>query len=258
MRTLILTLALLLGTNALAHAQDAGGEGESVASASPAPAARERRASDPSEDELAEVSSGPSLVAREAAARRGQRIDLPGPDTTDADLPVALRLFLGGGSTLAATSLDLALRSHDFGAPQGLYMGDISILGRALEWLWIGGRLGGRGRVFPRNDGTGGDAGGVDLLALVELRFQLGRVFELGAHVGGGGGVAALRIRHDVAVSVVPRVTAGIHLAFRVSRGFRLFLRGAYDYFPWFDMDRYGDDLDLGGLSGAIGLEVRS
>jgi hypothetical protein len=38
----------------------------------------------------------------------------------------------------------------------------------------------------------------------------------------------------------------------------RLLVRGSYDYARWTDIDRYHQDLELGGPSAAVGLEIRS
>jgi len=233
-----------------------------VASATPvcAQEAPARRASDPPEDELAEVSSGPTLVDRERAARRGRPYDRPSyaPDPWDPDLPVQVSLAAGGGATVVGSSLDDALASHDYAVSSALFLGDITVLGRVLDWLSIGGRFGGRGRTFVRNDGPGGTAGGVDLLVIVMARVQLGRVIELGVHGGAGGAVVGLDLHGAASSGVAPRLTAGVHVGFRVGRGVRLFLRGSYDFFRWFGADRYGDELELGGVSGALGIEVRS
>jgi hypothetical protein len=43
-----------------------------------------------------------------------------------------------------------------------------------------------------------------------------------------------------------------------IARGFHLFIRGAWDYFPWNDFDRFGSDIDLGGPMVGLGLEVKT
>ncbi len=221
---------------------------------------RARDAGDPPEDELAEVSSGPTLQQRELAARRGHPLDRPSyaPDPSDPDLPVAVTIALGGGATVVGSSFDAVLASHDYASSTGVYLGDVTVLGRLADWFFLGGRLGGRARTFVRNDGPGGSAGVVDLQLIAMARVQLGRVIDLGVHVGGGAGVVGIALHDGASNGIAPRVTAGVHLAFRVGHGVRLVLRGAYDFCRWFGIDRYGDELELGGPSAAVGLEVRS
>jgi hypothetical protein len=236
-------IALALSIAGVAHAQDAA-----------------RRPTDPPADELAPVSSGPTLAERERAARRGHPYDRPTyeVDASEPDLPVHVTLAAGGGATVVSCALDTALVSHDYAVSSAFYLGDVTVLGRIFDWLSIGGRFGGRGRTFVRNDGPGGSAGGVDLQLIVMARAQLGRVIDLGVHVGGGGAVVGIALHDQAANGIAPRLTAGVHVGFRLSRGVRIMLRGAYDFFRWFSADRYGDDLELGGVSGALGIEVRS
>ena len=232
---------------------------ETAAESSPP---RARREGDPPQDELdPDIRSGPTLAQREAAARRGHPLDRPNyaPDPADLDLPVAVTLSFGGGATLSSSSFDSVLLSHDYANSGALYLGDVTVLGRVFDsWLFVGGRLGGRARTFVRNDGPGGSAGAVDLQAIVMARFQLGRVIDLGVHVGGGGAVVGVALHDGASNGVAPRLTGGIHIGFRITRGVRLLLRGSYDFCRWFAMDRYGDELELGGLSAAVGLEIRS
>lgn len=260
---IVLTSCVVLAP-AVARAQDASSDetatDETVAAEAPAAPARARLSSDPPEDELAPVSSGPTLAERQRAAMRGRPLDRPdySADPSDPDLPVTYQLALGGGSTLTGASYDAVLLSHDFAPSAALYLGDVTILGRLLDWLHLGGRIGGRARTFARNDGPGGSASVVDLQLILLVRFQLGRVIDLGVHVGAGAGVAGVVLHDDASLGVVPRITAGVHLGFRISRGLRIFLRGSYDFCRWYQMDRFGDELELGGLAGLVGLEVRS
>ncbi len=266
---LALTLALAVSVcwTARARAQEAAPADEVEApvddvdteGAAPS-AARDRTAQDPSADELPEgASSGPSLAERQAAARRGQVIGRPsGPDPSDPDLPVSMQLMIGGGGIIQPGSLDLALRSHDYGTPGGFFTADATITGRAADWLWLGGRFGGRGRFYTRNDGPGGHASAFDLMAVVHARFQLGRVFEIGLMVGAGAAVVGVMLRDVLSAGVWPRLTGGVQLGLRIGRGLRIVARFAWDYCTLFDIDRYGSDLELGGPSGALGIEVRS
>jgi hypothetical protein len=223
---------------------------------------RARRASDPPADELdPAVSSGPTLQDRERAARRGHPLDRPSYaiDPADLDLPVAVTISLGGGATVVDSSYDAFLHSHDYAASSGVYLGDVTVLGRIFDsWLFLGGRFGGRARTFVRNDGTGGSAGAMDLQAILMARVQLGRVIDLGVHVGGGGAVVGVALHDGASNGIAPRLTGGIHVGFRIGHGIRIVLRGSYDFCRWFGIDRYDDELELGGPSAAVGLEIRS
>jgi hypothetical protein len=257
----LVSLALCLVACSVGSALAQEGDEADVDTGETEPSApRARTSRDPSSDELPDgASSGPSLVERQAAARRGEVIGRPsGPDPSDPDLPVSMQLMVGGGGAVQVTSLDLALRSHDYGTPAGFFTVDATLAGRVLDWLWIGGRLGGRGRFYTRNDGPGGQAGAFDVMAVVQTRFQLGRLVELGVMVGGGGALVGLLLRGQLAAGVWPRLTAGVHLGLRVARGVRIIARFAWDYCTLFDMDRYGSDIELGGPTGALGIEVRS
>lgn len=257
-----LALALLTSVSP-ARAQETGSpedEAEVDTGETPSTAARSRTAQDPSLEELPDdARSGPSLAERQAAARRGEVIGRPtGPDPNDPDLPVSMQLMIGGGGIVQQSSLDLALRSHDYGTPGGLFAADATISGRLLDWLWLGGRFGGRGRFYTRNDGPGGHASAFDLMMVLETRFQLGRVVELGVMAGAGAGLVAVLLRDQVSAGVWPRLTAGAHLGLRVAHGVRIVVRFSWDYCTLFDIDRYGSDVELGGPMGALGIEVRS
>lgn len=260
---LTLLVSAALGP-AQGRAQDAApsevDEGPSATPSASAPV-RARTDADPPEDELdPSVDSGPTLAQREAAARRGHPLDRPSyaGDPSEPDLPVAVTLALGGGAGVAGTTFDTFLASHDYASSSGFYLGDVTVLGRALDWLYVGGRFGGRARTFVRNDGLGGSAGAVDLQAIVMIRFQLGRLIDLGVHGGVGAAVVGIALHENASNGVAPRATAGVHIGFRLTRGLRILLRGSYDFCRWFGIDRYGDELELGGLSGVLGIEVRS
>ena len=60
------------------------------------------------------------------------------------------------------------------------------------------------------------------------------------------------------APNVFGRLHGAVQFGFRLTRGFHLFLRGSWDYFPWNDIDRYGSDVDLGGPFVGIGFEVKT
>lgn len=209
-------------------------------------------------DELPEdATSGPHFDP--ARARGPGGITLPRPDPSDPSLPVALSVHIGVGYAMPS-SIDRALATHLYADQDGGVMmtGDFQLTYRALDWLWLGGRFGFRGRGWGRNGDAGAEAGGFDLLGIVHVRGQLGRIFELGAMLGGGGGIAGLSLNGQTTVGASPRLTVSAEIAFRLTTGVRLQIRATWDYFPWFDLDRFGHDLDLGGPSVAAGFEVRT
>jgi hypothetical protein len=201
-----------------------------------------------------EATSGPNERERAIAASRPAR---PSVDYTDPELPVYFRIAFGAGGAFNA-SLDDALATHGFARSPLFFAGDLTIAGRAFSWLWFGGRVGTHGRLWNRRDGLApAQATGFDLLALAHLRFQLGRLFELGGMVGAGVGLALLSINDQVTASPWPRMMVGLELGLRIARGTRILVHGEVNYFPAFDLDRYGSDLELGGASLSLALEVR-
>ena|GEM_PF-2932733 len=206
-------------------------------------------------DELPdEADSGPNERERALAASRPER---PHVDYSDPELPVYFRIGLGGGGTFDS-SLDDTLATHGFARSPAFFRADVSVAGRALSWLWFGGRIGATGRGWGRRDGLpAAQATGFDLLAIAHLRFQLGRVFELGGMIGGGIGMAVLTINDQASVGPAPRLMGGLEIGFRLGYGTRVLLHGEINYFPYFDLDRYGSDLELGGGSLSLILEVR-
>jgi hypothetical protein len=201
-----------------------------------------------------EASAGPGERARALEAARPPR---PNVDYSDPDLPVYFRIGFGAGGAFES-SLDDALATHGFARSPLFFVGDVSIAGRALSWLWFGGRVGAHGRGWARRDGQpAAHATGYDLLGLAHLRFQLGRVFELGGMVGAGVGFAVLVLNDHPTPGVWPRLMGGAEIGIRVARGMRVLLHGEINYFPLFDIDRYGSDLELGGGSVSLVIEVR-
>lgn len=222
-----------------------------VAGAVPARASAQTRFADELPDE---ADSGPNERERALAASRPDR---PHIDYSDPELPIYFRIALGGGGTFDS-SLDDTLATHGFARSPAFFRADVTIAGRALSWLWFGGRIGATGRGWGRRDGLpAAQATGFDLLAIAHLRFQLGRVFELGGMVGAGVGMAVLTINDQATVGPAPRLMGGLEIGLRLGYGTRVLLHGEVNYFPYFDLDRYGSDLELGGGSVSLVLEVR-
>jgi hypothetical protein len=179
------------------------------------------------------------------------------PDPADPDLPVALS-FTAAVGVVMDSSYDRTIQALDFGPSSPIVAMDGAITYALVPWLHVGGRLGARGRGFIRRDGELAMATGVDALAIAHGRFHLGTVVELGVILGGGLGVAGVSLRGTTLVGAAPRLHGAIQIGFRLARGFHVHLRGAWDFFPWNDLDAAGHDLDLGGPSVGVGIEVRS
>ncbi len=126
-----------------------------------------------------------------------------------------------------------------------------------VEWLWIGGQLGVRGRTWSHAEREDASMVGVDLLATVHARFLLGQVVELGAAVGGGAGWIAVVVNGVVSDQVVPRFNVQAELAFRVGRHFAIGPRVGWDYFVREGINAYGDSVDAGGPYFGLSLEGR-
>ena len=205
------------------------------------------------------IVSGPPFGSR-AAVQQSEPMAMRRvgqPDAIDPELPVALSFFVNLGAVMSS-SYDDAIRSHAFGQSSPTLSMDGSITYGVDRWLHLGGRLGTRGRGWIRRDGEFAMASGTDLLAIAHARVHLGPVIDLGVVLGGGVGIAALSVHQTTVVGVSPRLHGAVQFGFRLTRGFHLFLRGSWDYFPWNDIDRYGSDVDLGGPFVGIGFEVKT
>lgn len=179
------------------------------------------------------------------------------PDAVDPELPVALSYFASLGVAMSG-SYDDAIQSHGFGRSSPLIAMDGSVTYGVLRWLHVGARLGARGRGWSRHDGTVGMLSGVDALALAIGRVHVGPVVDLGLTLGAGVGLASLSLRGATVVGPAPRLHGSLQIGFRLGRGMHIFLRVAWDYFPWNDIDRYGSDVDLGGPQLGLGFEVKT
>lgn len=207
-----------------------------------------------------EATSGPRFDPARAARSVTLASEAGGrPDPSDPALPVALAFLVGVGYAMPS-SIDDALATHLYADLNGaaVVTGDFQVTYRALEWLWLGGRFGFRGRTWGRDVSSPAHAGGFDLMAILHLRGQLGRVIDFGGLVGAGMGIVGLALNDTVSVGPAPRLSGGAELGFRLAPGARIVLRASWDFFQWFDLDRFGHDLDLGGPTIAAGLEIRS
>lgn len=264
-------LGCVLAPSARAGAQDTSGSAEIESDAS-APTASERAertetapvaaatsVDGPGGELDASVRSGPPFGSREAvrqsepmAMRRvGQ------PDAVDPELPVALSFF-GTVGVVMPSSYDDAIQSHSYGPSSPNVSFDASLTYGVARWLHLGGRIGARGRGWLRRDGDFGMAMGIDALAIATGRVHLGPVVDIGITLGGGVGMAGLSVHRSTLLGVAPRLHGSLQIGFRLLRGFHIFIRGAWDYFPWNDIDRGGYDIDLGGPYVGIGIEVKT
>jgi len=185
-----------------------------------------------------------------------QRERLRNYDPTEPEHPLALQVHIGIGGALDS-SLDDALEAHRYGSSPLVFQGDIALLARVTEWLYVGGRLGGRGRGWLSNEEAPASAGGVDGMAIAHVRGYLGRIVDIGAILGAGLGWGGISLARGGASDFAPRLHGSALIAFRLDAGVRLCARFAWDWFSVYDMDRYGSDLELGGPSLSLGLEIR-
>jgi hypothetical protein len=179
------------------------------------------------------------------------------PDPDDPSLPVGLSFFASLGAVMDS-SYDQAVQSLAFGPPSPNLAFDGSLTHAVVPWLHLGGRLGVRGRGWLRRDGEFGMATGIDAMAIAHFRFHVGTVVELGAVLGGGLGLGGVTLRSATVLGVAPRLHGAVQIGFRLARGFHVHVRGAWDYFPWNDIDAGGRDLDLGGPFVGLGIEVKT
>lgn len=126
-----------------------------------------------------------------------------------------------------------------------------------LEWLWIGGRFGMRGRNWTHPDRDAAVVAAGDLLVTAQVRLALGRVVELGVLFGGGAGVVVTQLNGVAADQVVGRFQVEAIAAFRVGPNFALGPRLGWGYFQWEGMNRYDHGLDIGGPYFGLSLEAR-
>lgn len=168
------------------------------------------------------------------------------------DVALHLRVGLPPGS-----GFDEALAAHRYDASPVIPSVYVGAAGAVLEWLWVGGRLGTRGRTFGHVDRDEATLYAADLLVTAQVRLALGSVVEVGALVAGGASYIAVRVNGVLTDQVTARFGAEATVAFRIGRNFALGPRVGWDYFQWENMNAYGDGVDLGGVWFGIALEGR-
>lgn len=204
------------------------------------------------------VPGGAAYGTREALRRsETETMRRMRPDASDGALPVAFQFFAGIGGVMRS-SYGRALQAHAFGGSSPNVNIDAALTYRLTENFFLGGQIGARGHGWLRRDGTAAMATGLDAMAILHLRFQLGSLFDLGAMVGAGGGTVGVQLYDSTAFFGAWRLSGSVLLGLRVATGTRVFLKASWDYFSAFDIDRYGSDVDMGGPALALGFEVRS
>lgn len=204
------------------------------------------------------VRGGPPYGSREALRRSESEVmRRMRHAAADGNLPVAFLFFAGVGAVMPS-SYDAALQTHAFGGSSPNVTVDAALTYRLSENFFLGGQIGARGHGWLRRDGASAMATGLDAMALLHLRFQIGSVFDLGAMVGAGAGAVGVQLYDSVSFAPSFRLSGSVLLGVRLATGFRVFVKGTWDYFSAFDLDRFGSDVDMGGPGFSLGFEVRS
>jgi hypothetical protein len=126
-----------------------------------------------------------------------------------------------------------------------------------VEWLWLGGRVGLRGRTWDHRYRDDASLVGVDLVAVLRARIAIGSFFELGASVAGGLGWMGVWMNGTMIDQLVPRFDVAAEIMFAIGRHFAFGPRGGWDYFQWTGLNAYGHGTDAGGPWVGLALEAR-
>lgn len=189
----------------------------------------------------------PEPVRRRESSRDAQPVVHP-------SYAVALHLY---GAVTGDSSFDRALRAHRYSASNLVPVGYFDVAVAVVDWLWVGGRLGTRGRVWGHADREEASLSASDLVATVQLRFTLGRIVEIGVLAAGGAAYQALRLNGVLMEQVTPRFAAEAVLAFRIGDHFAIGPRFGWDYFQWQEMNAYDHSMDVGGPYVGLAVEGR-
>jgi len=157
------------------------------------------------------------------------------------------------------TGFDRSLGAHGYGTFRmipALVAGLAAPVG--VEWLWIGGQVGVRGRTWDHPTRDSASLVGVDVLATVRARFLLGERVELGVTAGGGLGWIGTWVNGVMSDQLAPRFNVQLDLAFRVGDHFALGPSVGWDYFQTPSaVNAYGDGVDAGGPYFGLSVEGR-
>ena len=152
---------------------------------------------------------------------------------------------------------DTVLRSRGYADAPRVWGGEMTAEWKVLDWLWLGGRVDLRTRDWGRRGDVTASAFGLGGLALVEPRFTVNRSIDLGATVGAGLGLVGFDMNNAAEVYFAPKLHFGALVGFTLMEPVRLMFRVAWDYMRASNFNGFGHDLNLGGASLALGLEVR-
>lgn len=229
----------------------------SLGAIAPGPARADEPA--PAPDELPEGADfGPAILVpqRELTPEEQRRERRRRHDASEPLLPTIFQLFVGAGAPLDS-SLDVALASHRYGDSVLTLLADATLLTRVADWIWLGGRVGMRGRGWGSHRTGPAVAGGLDALAIAHVRAHVGPIVDVGIVLGIGIGWGGVSIQADGAWAFAPRASGALQAGFRVAPGARIGARIGWDWFSMDDLDRYGSDLELGGPTLGVGFELR-
>lgn len=177
------------------------------------------------------------------------------PPTCDPTIAVFQAAVVFGGP--ARTRWDRALEGHGHLPSERLWGGDVTAMVRVAHWLYLGGRAGVRQREWPiEGDGDASATGG-DLLFVSSARLGLGRAVAVGLDLGAGFAHVSLGIRDWAHGGAAARFHAGLFGAYRVGTRVNGLIRLGWDAYRLANVNRYGHDVDLGGLGLWLGVEVR-
>lgn len=212
----------------------------------------ELRASDDSEDPAARadgefapgITNGPPLTLGPP----------PRPARSERGLAVQVSATVGAPF---GSSLDANLGARGYGISPVWLGFDLTLVECLFDWFCVGGRLGARERGWDHPARTPALASGLDVLAVAQARAYTPTGLDLAVQLGLGGGAAVILTEVPSSLFGAPRLNTAVHLGVRLEDGFRLRVLANYDWFIASDLDRYGSDLDLGGLGVALGFEAR-
>lgn len=266
-----------------AHAQDGGSTGERVVPeiAAPEETAAPEEVAAPEGVAAPEVAApvGPATPVPSAASPRPPLVPPGGvpevggtlPETTPAVTPEVAepaplppiptpRYSVEAHVRLSFpehSSFDRALEAHRYGGTRVSPVGYFGISVPVVEWLWLGGRLGARGRSWGHPDYDDAYLAAADLLLTAQVRFVVARVIELGVLLAGGASYMTMLLNDQTIDQLMPRFGLEAVIAFRIGSNFAIGPRVGWDYFQWDHINAYDHGVDLGGAFLGISLEAR-
>ncbi len=181
--------------------------------------------------------------------------DGPLPTLFDiTDRLVALTLYLGfpGG-----TDFTDGLAALGYGDSPRFWGASATMAWKAIAFLWIGGQVDLRTRVWERDGLTPATAILPSGLVVLDARFPLNSVLELGVRVGGGFGAMVLDMNGTPNVTGVPRLHAALQFGVTIYEPLRLYFQLAADYAESLAVNDIGDTVSFSVASLGLGLEGR-